>query len=282
MSLIRRSLGRARRPSKTTAVALLALLVAVAGAGAAVKPSGNDGRVRACVDRDDGEMHEADGRSCPGESFVVAWNVEPPAGRTGHRGATGRKGPAGATGRRGATGATGSPGATGGDGQTGAAGPRGATGATGHRGHTGPRGPGGEAGGTGAEGARGATGPAGPAGPTGPRGPAGLRGEQGPTGPTGPPGPAGPASLRELEVAVGSINFITSAAGNHESVTATCAPGKKVTDGGSYTDELAAFVQTEEPTSGEDGWSATYVIRPGFAEDGTDAHIIAFAYCSAR
>jgi len=282
MSLLRRSLGAARRSSKTTAPALLALLVAVAGAGAAMKPSGDGGRVRACVDRSDGEMHEATGAHCPGESYVVAWDAQPPAGPTGAAGATGHKGVTGTTGRRGATGPAGTTGATGGRGEAGADGAPGATGERGPSGGVGPQGPRGLAGETGATGPRGATGPDGAPGATGGAGAPGEAGERGPRGRTGAAGPTGPASLAEAELATGSINYFTSTSGNHESVTATCAPGKKVTGGGAYSSELAAWIQTEGPTAGEGGWNVTYVIRPGFAEGGKNARIMAVAYCSAR
>lgn len=269
--MLKRSAVALRRLRRSTAVALVAVLALAVGI--AVAHPSNDSRFRACVERSDGTIHLANGSNCPEGSYLIGWNRVPP---TGPRGTIGPRGATGQTGPTGKPGPTGPTGPIGDVGLRGTIGPRGAIGATGEVGPTGA---------TGATGETGVTGPAGWPGATGPTGATGTTGPTGATGSTGPEGAAGANGAKVLpgfELAQARVNYTDSSSGDFVTVTATCASGKKVTGGGSYSSTTAAWIYAQEPTSGEEGWQVRYLIRPGFVAGGASEYVMAYAYCWSR
>ena len=134
----------------------LAGSVAVAGtAGSTTSAVDTLDRVRACVERSDGDVRVANyprHHRCRRGEVALRWAVRGPRGATGAAGLTGPQGPPGPTGPAGGAGPKGDTGAQGDVGPMGDTGPKGATGAQGPAGPQGDPGP------------KGATGPAGPSG----------------------------------------------------------------------------------------------------------------------
>jgi hypothetical protein len=155
-----------KRFKPTTAIALLALFVALSG-GTALASSLISGRKIV--------NHSISARKLTAQAIRSL------------RGRQGPPGPAGASGPKGDTGARGPQGPAGATGATGPQGPQGLQGVQGLQGDTGPQGPTGD------------TGPQGPKGDTGPQGPKGA------TGPQGPQGPAGTNSANALAEASGLV-----------------------------------------------------------------------------
>jgi hypothetical protein len=119
------------------------------------------------------------------------------------------------------------------------------------------------------------TGPAGPAGPAGQPGPAGS------TGPAGPRGPAGPSGLLGTFHQYSSGQFTTIEPGASVEVTASCAAGEILMQGGYITGGAPAFVAVSRTNSiGFSDPPTAYsiiVFNPPSSTMDTDASAI--AYC---
>jgi hypothetical protein len=207
----RRVAARARLPRPSTALALVALAVALGGTGyaATVLPAASVGTAQL----KDGAVVSAKVKN----HSLRAVDFAPgqlPAGESGPAGAQGPQGPAGSAGPQGP------------------AGPAGPQGAKGDTGAQGPQGPAGPAGPQGAKGDTGAQGPQGVKGDTGATGPAGPAGSQGPQGAQGPPGVPGDIStLTYVATPYGPFAAHTEYAG-----VAACGTGLYVVGGGVQTD----------------------------------------------
>src|SRR3954447_23185437 len=106
-----------RRVSASTPISLLALFVALGGAGYAAISSSfpdRDGTFHACANRTSGALRLVAGaKKCrPGEK-AVSWAQRGPAGAAGAAGAIGPSGPTGSAGANGSNGSNGSNGTNG-------------------------------------------------------------------------------------------------------------------------------------------------------------------------
>jgi len=130
MGGLRRLITRLSRLSPGTAVAVVAIVVAVGGIAYASIPAG-DGTITACYGRSNGDLRIVDtSQACRPNEQSISWNQN---GGSSVPGPTGPEGPAGPQGPTGPGGPSG---------PAGPAGPTGPQGAKGETGPTGPQGPG--------------------------------------------------------------------------------------------------------------------------------------------